>query len=109
MGPAEDGGYTLLGMRRAHAHLFAGIDWSTARVGAQTRARAAEAGLTLVELDPWYDVDEPATLARLVVDLDASGPAAARHSAACLARLGLAARTPREHAMTAAAGAETCP
>ena len=35
----------------------------------QTRARAAETGLPLVELDRWYDVDEPATLARLTAEL----------------------------------------
>ena len=88
MGPAEDGGYYLLGMRRAYAHLFTAIDWSTARVAEQTRARAAEAGLELVELESWYDVDEPATLARLCRDMDGATPRgafSAPRTASCLA------------------------
>ena len=95
MGPAEDGGYYLLGMRHAHARLFSDITWSTGSVAAQTRARAAEIGLPLVELDPWYDVDEPATLARLLRDMSngrTPGAFAAPHAAACAARLGLERR-----------------
>ncbi len=93
LGPAEDGGYYLLGMKRAHAALFSGIDWSTARVAAQTRQRAADAGLTLVELDPWYDVDEPAELIRLLSELNGGGPTdafPAPHTTACVAQLKLA-------------------
>ena len=45
LGPAEDGGYYLLGMRRAHAALFADIAWSSEHVAAQTRERARAAGL----------------------------------------------------------------
>jgi len=92
MGPAEDGGYFLLGMQRAHASLFARIDWSTDRVAAQTRERAADAGLALDELESWYDVDDPETLFRLLRELRGAGsPDAfpASHSAACLARFGL--------------------
>jgi len=40
LGPAEDGGYYLLGMQRPHAHLFAGIAWSTGSVAAATVMRA---------------------------------------------------------------------
>ena len=91
LGPAEDGGYYLLGVKQAHAALFADIEWSTSRVAAQTRARAAAAGLDVVELDPWYDVDEPATLIRLAAALRAEKgrlqTRSAPHTAACLARL----------------------
>ncbi len=69
LGPAEDGGYYLLGMKRAHRGLFRDIDWSTASVCRQTCERAAQLGLDVVWLDPWYDVDDPATLARLKDDL----------------------------------------
>jgi rSAM/selenodomain-associated transferase 1 len=92
MGAAEDGGYYLLGMKQAHAALFAHIDWSTDRVAAQTRARAAQAGLDVIELDTWYDVDEPAALDRLLDDLAAAhgaGAYAAPRTAACVERLGL--------------------
>ena len=93
LGPAEDGGYYLLGMTAPHAHLFEDIAWSTDTVAADTRARAATLGLELIELAPWYDVDEPATLLRLI-DERATLPAAltpyaAPATAACLARIGL--------------------
>jgi rSAM/selenodomain-associated transferase 1 len=83
LGPADDGGYYLLGLKRPHAHMFADIAWSTADVAAQTRARAAEIGLELVELPVWYDVDDAASLARLQADLAAGAHAPA--SAALLA------------------------
>jgi len=73
LGPAEDGGYYLLGMKQAHAGLFADIDWSTAHVCAQTIARAGALGLELVMLPPWYDVDEPASLERLRSDIAGGG------------------------------------
>ena len=93
LGPAEDGGYYLLGLRRAHAHLFTGIDWSTDRVAAQTRDRVRQAGLDLVELGAWYDVDEPASLDRLRSELasaDRTGYAAP-FTDTCLTRLAHAA------------------
>ncbi len=87
MAPAEDGGYTLLGMKQAHAHLFADIAWSTGQVAAQTRARAHEAGLELVELPVWYDVDDHASLQHLRAQLRSGGafypaPHTARYVAA---------------------------
>jgi hypothetical protein len=53
-------------MRLPHARLFAEIAWSTSSVAATTRARAAELGLDLVELPPWYDIDDAPALERLV-------------------------------------------
>src|ERR1700709_2834255 len=49
LGPADDGGYYLLGMKAAHAHLFADIAWSTDSVAETTRLRAAALGLGVVE------------------------------------------------------------
>jgi len=94
LGPADDGGYFLLGVKSAHAHLFADIAWSTGDVAAQTRARAREICLPLVELPTWYDVDDAGSLFRLINDLtvpsmtDGLMPFAAPASAACLERLG---------------------
>jgi len=99
LGPAEDGGYYLLGMKQTHAALLADIDWSTDRVAAQTRTRAFAAGLTIEELLPWYDVDEPAALRRLLADMAGDkmqGQFAAPHSAACLAQFDIEARLARE-------------
>jgi hypothetical protein len=86
LGPAEDGGYYLLGMRTAHAVLFADIAWSTASVADQTRARARSLGLPLVELDPWYDVDDAASLATLLGERSGNP---APETNAVIARLGL--------------------
>jgi len=69
LGPSTDGGYYLIGARRPHAGLFRGIDWSTERVAAQTRAQAAALGLERVDLDTWYDVDDAGSLRRLMLDL----------------------------------------
>ena len=66
LGPAHDGGYYLIGMRSMHASLFERIEWSTAVVAQQTRARASEAGLRTAELPPWHDLDTVADLETLV-------------------------------------------
>ncbi len=92
LGPAEDGGYYLIGMTAPHAALFRDIAWSTGVVAAETRARAAAAGLRLVEFEPWYDVDDPASLDRLAAALARrSDPRAyaAPTTAGLLAKLGL--------------------
>jgi hypothetical protein len=72
LGACVDGGYYLLGMRIPYARLFADIAWSTSSVAATTRTRAAELGLDLVELPPWYDIDDAADLERLVRGQDGS-------------------------------------
>lgn len=63
--PALDGGYALVGLKRPLPALFEGVTWSTGRVLAQTRERAAAAGLRVAELPPVADIDEPADLVHL--------------------------------------------
>jgi len=70
LGPAEDGGYYALGMKSPHRHLFEHVAWSTAAVAAQTRERARALGLAVVELAPWYDVDDAGGLKRLCDELN---------------------------------------
>lgn len=97
LGPSDDGGYWLIGLTRFRARLFEDIDWSTERVTEQTLARAAELGLEVVTLPPWYDVDDAAMLARLAHDLlDAPGPpgSAAPHAAEFIRGLRAAGRLP---------------
>ena len=93
LGPAEDGGYYLLGLKAAHAALFADIEWSTSDVAARTRARAASIGLPLVELPTWYDIDDAAALAQLLASANGGAPDddayAAPVTRACIERLGL--------------------
>ncbi len=65
LGPSDDGGYYLIGLKRLHRRLFQDIEWSTARVAEQTLQRADEIGVDVVILPVWYDVDDQATLRRL--------------------------------------------
>lgn len=76
LGPADDGGYWLLGLTEPRPEPFAGITWSSNAAAAETRARCAAAGLPVAELATWHDVDDPEALARLVQHLSAP---AARH------------------------------
>jgi rSAM/selenodomain-associated transferase 1 len=83
LGPSTDGGYYLLGLKKAHRHMFDNIDWSTERVAEQTRARAREIGLELHSLPLWYDVDDIEGLQRLDAELtgaDFAGPRLAPQS-----------------------------
>lgn len=65
LGPADDGGYYLLGLRRFDPRVFEGIDWSTERVFAQTVAALERVGIRWSELARGYDVDVGEDLARL--------------------------------------------
>jgi hypothetical protein len=69
LGPAEDGGYYLIGLKQAHARLFDDIAWSTPLVFAQTLERAREIGLEPLFLPVWYDVDDVESLQRLDAEL----------------------------------------
>jgi len=77
-GPAEDGGYVLVGLARA-VDAFSGIPWSTADTMALTRAKLAAQGVRWQELPTLWDVDSAADLARwqkLPTAIAASGNAA---------------------------------
>jgi len=63
--PAQDGGYALIGLRRAARGVFAGVDWGGSRVLAQTRARLRALGWRWTELRTVWDVDRPGDVARL--------------------------------------------
>jgi rSAM/selenodomain-associated transferase 1 len=64
LGPAEDGGYVLLGLKRAAPELFADMPWGTAEVAGLTRARMTGLGWRWAELPTLWDLDRPADLAR---------------------------------------------
>jgi rSAM/selenodomain-associated transferase 1 len=63
--PVEDGGYVLIGMKRPSAAAFAGIDWGTPQVMAQTRRSLAALGWRWAELASLWDVDRPEDVERL--------------------------------------------
>lgn len=58
LGPAEDGGYVLLGLRKVVAELFAGIPWSTGYVLKATRGQLrAVRRNSWAELETLWDID----------------------------------------------------
>ncbi len=69
MGPCDDGGYHLLAVSRCLPELLTNITWGADCVAEQTRQRAKEANLNLVDLDPWYDLDRFEDLRRAASDL----------------------------------------
>ena len=65
LGPAHDGGYVLIGLRRRAPAVFAGVEWGSSRVLEQTLARLRGEGLRHRLLDTLADVDRPEDLALL--------------------------------------------
>lgn len=65
LGPSEDGGYYLMGLRMLHRDLFEEITWSTSQVLTETVQRAETKGLQVAYLPSWFDIDTPADLDRL--------------------------------------------
>lgn len=72
LGPAEDGGYYLIGMRAPH-DVFSGVEMGMATVLAETVVRAERLGLRLHLLPQTFDVDEAADLLRLQQWLSLNG------------------------------------
>jgi len=60
LGPAEDGGFYLLGLRNMLPSLFVDQQWGSDQVLATTRKCLAEAGLSWQELESLNDIDTPA-------------------------------------------------
>jgi rSAM/selenodomain-associated transferase 1 len=86
LGPCEDGGYYLIGLKSPCAALFRGVAMSTSTVAAQTLDRARQAGLRVACLPRWYDVDTYQDLERLVEELASRPDPLARHTRAFLSR-----------------------
>jgi len=69
LGPSDDGGYYLAGLKEPRGALFQHITWSTADVLEQTLERAADVGLRVSMVQSTYDVDVGTDLERLWADL----------------------------------------
>ncbi len=74
LGPSQDGGYYLIGLKRAHPELFDGITWSTSSVLDETVSAAKAAGIEIRMLPLWYDVDDAASLEFLEAELLCDAP-----------------------------------
>jgi glycosyltransferase A (GT-A) superfamily protein (DUF2064 family) len=57
LGPAEDGGYVLIGMSKQHQYLFQDIDWGSQRVLSQTLLKVKQKALSHFETKTQWDVD----------------------------------------------------
>jgi len=57
LGPASDGGYYLIGLKKTCPPLFEDINWSTRQVLSQTLSRAKKAGLSFKLLPEKRDID----------------------------------------------------
>jgi rSAM/selenodomain-associated transferase 1 len=73
MAPMLDGGYGVLALNQPDSTLFTDMPWSTGTVAELTRQRARAAGIELIELPIWYDVDDALSLSLLAAELN-GGP-----------------------------------
>lgn len=64
IGPAADGGYVLLGLRKFSLELFSGISWGSDKVLAETRNVLKELAWSWKELAIMHDIDRAADLHR---------------------------------------------
>jgi uncharacterized protein len=80
LGPSEDGGYYLIGLRALYRELFEDMPWSTSQVVPETRRRAEAKGLKVATLPPWFDIDTPEDLKRLQASLAGPPGNAPRHT-----------------------------
>lgn len=72
IGPCDDGGYYLIGLRRPCPRLLREVRMSTSKVTADTLVIAAEENLRVGLLPAWYDVDDHLSLKRLYAELTAA-------------------------------------
>jgi rSAM/selenodomain-associated transferase 1 len=71
LGPAEDGGYVLLGLNQYHPWLFEGHQWGRDNVAASTRTVLSDLGWCWRELPQLWDLDRPEDLERLKLEYPA--------------------------------------
>lgn len=69
LGPCDDGGFYLLGLRECPPGLLTGIPWSQSTTFTRTLERLNKQGLKSLVLDRWYDIDRPVDLDRLRGDV----------------------------------------
>jgi hypothetical protein len=77
LGPCDDGGYYLIGLRKPAPRLLREVHMSTPAVAAETIVLAKEENLNLVTLPTWYDVDDAVSLSRLRQEIEALHPSMA--------------------------------
>lgn len=81
LGPTEDGGYYLIGMKKPNPHLLRDVQMSTPYVLRDTLELAKTSGVRVALLPSWYDVDTLVDLERLRAELSQSNNGIGKHSA----------------------------
>lgn len=94
VGPADDGGFYLVGLKRCPPGLLGGVPWSRDDTCSVTLARLRDSGLEVAVLEPWFDVDELGDLLRLE-QLVLTGKVEAEDTRAVLRELRALAVLPR--------------
>jgi glycosyltransferase A (GT-A) superfamily protein (DUF2064 family) len=80
LGPCDDGGYYLIGIKKPAPRLLREVHMSTSTVAVETMALAKEEGLQLVTVPVWYDVDDVVSLLRLMEEVEKPGSDKAIHT-----------------------------
>jgi rSAM/selenodomain-associated transferase 1 len=87
LGPCDDGGYYLIGMKSPQPFLFRGMEMSTPTVAEDTIRLGRQHGLRFARLPSWYDVDTFRDLERLRAELASNRSQGPRHTAEFLSEL----------------------
>ena len=77
LGPAEDGGYYLVGLSAPAPAVFEGVAWGSPQVCAETQANAGRLALRVSLLPPGYDLDHLADVHRFIDAERRRGPVSA--------------------------------
>jgi rSAM/selenodomain-associated transferase 1 len=80
LGPCDDGGYYLIGIKRPAPRLLLEVQMSTPTVAGDTIALAKEEGLRVSLLPTWYDVDDASSLLRLMREVENPDLGVATHT-----------------------------
>jgi len=80
LGPCDDGGYYLIGIKNPVPRLLREVQMSTPTVAAETIALAEEEGLKVSLLPMWYDIDDAASLLRLMKEVENLNSNVATHT-----------------------------
>ncbi len=69
LGPGEDGGYYLIGVKKIQKNIFKNIEWSTDRVFKKTIENIEKLGLSYEVTPSWYDIDTASDVQRLYAEI----------------------------------------
>jgi rSAM/selenodomain-associated transferase 1 len=84
LGPSDDGGFYLLGLRSCPSGALAGIPWSCARTCETTERRLSASGMTIARVRTGFDIDTMADIRKLQRQFEGLPPDIAPRTRGCL-------------------------